>query len=108
MELVLLIIELMVAVALIIAVLLQRSEGGALGIGGSGGGMGGFMTGRAAGNALTKLTAVLAAVFMATSLALAAISGRGGEAPRSVVEQPVESEGQGAPEAPAEPRAPLR
>ena len=57
----------MVAIALVGLVLLQRSEGGALGIGGGGGG---FMTGRSAGNALTKSTAVLAACFFATSLAL--------------------------------------
>ena len=48
----------MVAMALVGVVLLQRSEGGALGIGGGGGG---FMTGRSAGNALTKTTAILAA-----------------------------------------------
>jgi protein translocase SecG subunit len=52
---VLLLIHIMVAVGLVGVVLLQRSEGGALGIGGGGGG---FMTGRSAGNALTKTTAV--------------------------------------------------
>ena len=46
---VLLVIHIMIALALIAVVLLQRSEGGALGIGGGGGG---FMTGRSAGNAL--------------------------------------------------------
>ena len=51
---VLIVIHVMVAIALICVVLLQRSEGGALGIGGGGGG---FMTGRSAGNALTKTTA---------------------------------------------------
>ena len=60
---VLLVIHVMIAIALIAVVLLQRSEGGALGIGGGGGG---FMTGRSAGNALTKTTAVLAAAFFAT------------------------------------------
>ena len=62
---VLLLIHVMVAVALVGVILLQRSEGGALGIGGGGGG---FMTGRSAGNALTKTTAILAACFFATSL----------------------------------------
>lgn len=70
---VLLVIHVMVAVALIGVVLLQRSEGGALGIGGGGGG---FMTGRSAGNALTKTTAVLAAMFFATSLALTIMASR--------------------------------
>ena len=58
---VLLVIHIMIAIALIAVVLLQRSEGGALGIGGGGGG---FMTGRGAGNALTKTTAVLAAALL--------------------------------------------
>ena len=57
---VLLLIYVMVAVALVGVILLQRSEAGALGIGGGGGG---FMTGRSAGNALTKTTAILAACF---------------------------------------------
>jgi preprotein translocase subunit SecG len=67
---VLLVIHVMVAAALVGVVLLQRSEGGALGIGGGGG----FMTGRSAGNALTKTTAVLAACFFATSLALSLLA----------------------------------
>ena len=57
---VLLVIHVMVAAALVGVMLLQRSEGGALGIGGGGG----FMTGRSAGNALTKTTAILAAMFL--------------------------------------------
>jgi len=56
----------MVVIALVAVVLLQRSEGGALGIGGSGG----FMTGRGQANALTRATAVLATIFFATSLML--------------------------------------
>jgi preprotein translocase subunit SecG len=71
---VLLVVHIMIAVALIGVVLLQRSEGGALGIGGGGGG---FMTGRGAGNALTKTTAVLAAMFFATSLGLTMMAGGG-------------------------------
>ena len=68
---VLLLIHVMVAVALVGIILLQRSEGGALGIGGGGGG---FMTGRSAGNALTKTTAILAACFFATSLFLSILA----------------------------------
>jgi preprotein translocase subunit SecG len=70
---VLLVIHVMVAVALVGTVLLQRSEGGALGIGGGGGG-GGFLTGRGAANLLTRTTAVLAAAFFATSIALTLIA----------------------------------
>jgi len=69
---VILLIHVMVAVSLVGVVLLQRSEGGALGIGGGGGG--GFMTGRSAGNALTKTTAILAACFFATSLGLSILA----------------------------------
>ena len=71
---VLLILHIMLALALIGVVLLQRSEGGALGIGGGGGGGGGFMSGRGAANFLTRATAGLAAAFFATSLILALIA----------------------------------
>ncbi len=64
---VLLVIHLMVALALVAVVLIQRSEGGALGIGGGGGGM---MTGRGQANLLTRATAALAAAFFVTSLSL--------------------------------------
>ena len=65
---VIIVIHLMVVLAMIGLVLLQRSEGGALGIGG---GQGAFMTGRGAGNILTRTTGILAVAFFATSLALA-------------------------------------
>ena len=67
MEPVLLAIHLIVAIALVAVILLQRSEGGALGIGG---GQGGMMTARGAGNLLTKATKWLAIVFLANSLLL--------------------------------------
>jgi preprotein translocase subunit SecG len=70
MQTVIIVIHLMVVVALVGVVLLQRSEGGGLGIGGGSG----FMTARGAANALTRTTAILAAVFFATSLALSVIS----------------------------------
>ena len=66
MQNVVLIIHLFLAVTLIGLVLLQRSEGGGLGMGGGGG----AMTGRAAGSAMTKLTWVLAVAFICTSLGL--------------------------------------
>ncbi len=73
---VILIIHLMVAVALVATVLLQRSEGGALGIGGGGGGGGGFLSGRGAANMLTRTTAILAAVLFVTSISLTLINNR--------------------------------
>jgi preprotein translocase subunit SecG len=57
----------MIAAALVGVVLLQRSEGGALGIGGGGGG---FLTGRGTANLLTRTTAGLAAAFFVTSVLL--------------------------------------
>ena len=65
---VLLVIHLVIAASLVGVVLLQRSEGGALGIGGGGGG--GFLTGRGTANLLTRVTAGLAAAFFVTSLGL--------------------------------------
>jgi len=68
---IILVIHLLIALGLIGTVLMQRSEGGALGIGGGGGGSGGGMfTARGAGNALTRTTAVLAVAFFITSISL--------------------------------------
>ncbi len=69
---VLLVIHLMVAAALVGVVLLQKSEGGALGMGG--GGSGGFLTGRGTANLLTRATAGLAAAFFATSILLTLVA----------------------------------
>ncbi len=69
---VLLTVHMMLALALIGVVLLQRSEGGMGGLGG--GGMSGFMTTRGSANLLTKTTRWLAGIFMATSLVLAWIA----------------------------------
>ncbi|MFW5660973.1 MAG: preprotein translocase subunit SecG [Oceanicaulis sp.] len=69
---VLLIIHLLVATALVAVILMQRSEGGALGIGG---GPGGMMTGRGAANLLTRTTMILGALFIGNSILLAVISG---------------------------------
>jgi preprotein translocase subunit SecG len=96
---VVLIVHLLIALALVGVILLQRSEGGALGIGG--GGFGGLMTGRASANLLTRTTAVLAAGFIVTSLALAMLASHR-TAPRSILDQPVEAPaGSPAPQAPA-------
>ena len=74
----LLTLNIIVCIALIGVVLLQRSEGGALGIGGGGSG---FMTGRGAANFLTRVTAGLASAFFVTSLALSLIASRPEKSP---------------------------
>ncbi len=73
MSTVLSLIQLFVTLALIGVVLIQRSEGGGLGIGSSQG-MGSFMTGRGTANLLTRTTAILAGLFMALSLILAMLN----------------------------------
>jgi len=80
---VILVIHLMVAATLVGLVLLQRSEGGALGIGGGGGG-GGFMSGRGAANMLTRVTAVVAALFFVTSISLTLIAQQSGAPSRGL------------------------
>src|ERR1700754_1421014 len=77
MQTLLLVAELIIAVALICFVLLQRSEGGALGMGGGGGGMGGLFTPRGAADTLTRTTAILAFLFFATCIALNILALRG-------------------------------
>jgi preprotein translocase subunit SecG len=86
MERIVLVIHLMIAAALVAVVLMQKSEGGALGIGG--GGMSNFMTGRGTANVLTRATAILAACFMLTSLILVILPQLGGHRP-SIVPQPL-------------------
>jgi preprotein translocase subunit SecG len=83
---VLIVIHLIVVLALVAVVLLQRSEGGGLGLGGgSGGGVSGFLTGRGQANVLTRATAMLAAAFFVTSLTLSFIAANN-RAPRSILD----------------------
>ena len=108
MQEVLLVVHLMLAIAIVITVLLQRSEGGALGMGGSsggGGGGGGLMTGREAANLLTRSTAVLAACFFATSLTLTIMAGNLGEQ-KSILEQSETTGSTNQPVVPAGPTVP--
>jgi preprotein translocase subunit SecG len=81
MQTVLIVIHLMVVVALVVLVLLQRSEGGALGVGGGSG----FMTGRGQANVLTRATAILGTLFFITSLALTILANYT-RAPKSILE----------------------
>ncbi|MBV1900730.1 MAG: preprotein translocase subunit SecG [Kordiimonadaceae bacterium] len=104
MQTVLLSIHLIVALALVVTILLQRSEGGALGIGG---GAGGMMTARGAGDLLTKATKWLAIIFLANSLALGWLAGQQkGDLETVVTEEPIvqaEEDGDKIPELPSLP-----
>ena len=103
---VILVVHLLLAIAMVGLVLMQRSEGGALGMGGGGGGggMGGFMSGRATADLLTRSTAILATGFFVTSMVLAILSGQNRES-KSILDQPAPTVQQ--PATPAEPSAPV-
>jgi len=89
MESILLIVNIILAVLLIIAILLQRSEGGALGLGVS---QDNFTTSRTAGNFLTKFTSILAAFFIVTSVILVSISHNEIKEVQSVIDSEKEKE----------------
>lgn len=99
METVIIVIHLMLVLALVGVVLLQKSEGGALGMGGGGGGL---MGSRGTANVLTRATAILGAGFFATSLILAILAGRQGDKPSSILDGAAPAS-QSAPAAPAAP-----
>jgi preprotein translocase subunit SecG len=92
MQSVLIVVHLLVVIALVAVVLLQRSEGGALGVGGGGG----FMTGRGQANALSRATAILGALFFATAILMSVIAGWS-RAPRSIVDPSAPATSQSAP-----------
>ncbi|MBR6411984.1 MAG: preprotein translocase subunit SecG [Alphaproteobacteria bacterium] len=89
---VILTIHIMLAVAITILVLLQRSEGGALGGLGGGQGANGLFTGRQAGNILTKLTSIFFACFVVTSLSLVIMARNSSNATPETILPPVSSE----------------
>jgi preprotein translocase subunit SecG len=99
MEIVLRVLQVFLAVGLIGVVLLQRSEGGGLGIGSSGG-AGSFMSVRGTANFLTRVTAILAALFMITCLVLALLA-KPNTAPKSIFDGPVPGSTVPAPVIPA-------
>jgi preprotein translocase subunit SecG len=89
METILIVIHLMVVLVLVGVILLQKSEGGGLDIGGGSG----FMTARGAANTLTRATAILATIFFITSLALSLIA-RYGDKPIDILDRaPVTEQG---------------
>ena len=97
MRTVLIVIHLMVVSAMIGVVLLQKSEGGGLGIGSTGG----FLSSRGTANVLTRTTAILAAAFFSISLMLSILAGWE-RSPQSVI-----NPGAPPPQAPGAPAAPL-
>jgi preprotein translocase subunit SecG len=108
MQAIILVIHLLLALALIGVVLLQRSEGGLGGLGGSGGGgggMGGLIGGRAAANLLTRATAVLAGSFFLTSIVLAILAGNTGGSVSIIQDGPTPVQQQ-APMQPHQPAVP--
>ncbi len=90
MQNVLIVIHLMIVLALVGVVLIQRSEGGGLGIGGGSG----FMSARGTANALTRTTAILAALFFATSLGLGLLT-RYESRPTDILDRIPAQQGQG-------------
>ena len=96
MENVLLVLNLVLAVILVLLILVQKSEGGALGIGVS---QDNFMFSRSAGSFITKATAVIATLFIICSLALTIIS-RGELAPTTSVLDKIEEKLDDTPEIP--------
>ena len=73
MSTVLLLVLLFISIIMTGLILIQRSEGGALGIGGGGGGGGGFMSGRSAANSVSRKTGILGAAFLVVSLFLSVV-----------------------------------
>jgi preprotein translocase subunit SecG len=98
MQTVVIVIHLMIVVVLIGAVLLQKSEGGGLGMGGGAG----FMSSRGTANLLTRTTAILAVGFFATSLLLSWLAGYNRQ-PTSIIGAPAS---QSQPAGGAQPVAP--
>ena len=95
----LLIVQTIIAASLVAVILMQRSEGGGLGVGGS---SSGFMTARGAADFLTRATAVLGGMFIILSITLAAIAGatRGSEKIDTSLARPVGTAPTTAPPAP--------
>ena len=96
MENILLVVNLVLAVILVLLILVQKSEGGALGIGVS---QDNFMFSRTAGNFMTKATAIVATLFIICSLALTIIS-RGELTPTSSVLDTIEEKSNDTPSIP--------
>ena len=102
MQTLLLVAELFIAIALIVFVLLQRSEGGGLGMGGGSSNMGGLFSPRGAADTLTRTTAILAGLFFLTCIALNLVALHGNKRTSILDSAPAST----APAKPATPAAP--
>ncbi len=96
MESLLLSVNIIIAVLLVVSILLQKSEGGALGLGVS---QDNFASSRSAGNFLTKATGILATLFIIVSLSLTLVANRDLN-PISVIDKTLEQEDSSEPEIP--------
>lgn len=96
METVILVVHILACVAMTGLVLVQKSEGGALGIGGGGGGM---MSGRGAAGALVRTTIIFGGIFFITSLALTTMASRSEDGQTSI-ERSLEEASDTAPDTP--------
>ena len=96
----LLIVQTLIAFSLVVVILMQRSEGGGLGVGGSSGGL---MTARGAADFLTRATSVLGGMFIILSIVLAAVAGVSRESTTvdTSLAKPATPYGQAQPTAPA-------
>ncbi|MBM3549984.1 MAG: preprotein translocase subunit SecG [Alphaproteobacteria bacterium] len=105
MTVILMTIHIMLAVAMIALVLLQRTDQSGLGgLGGGGGGGGNFMSTRGQANLLSRTTAILFACFVVSSLVLVLLAQPGSNRPRSIAD---EVNPPAAPAQPAQPAVPL-
>ncbi|WP_084396108.1 preprotein translocase subunit SecG [Henriciella aquimarina] len=104
---VILVIHILASLVLVGVVLLQRSEGGALGIGGGGGGGGGLMSGRGAAGALVRTTIIFGAIFFVTSLTLTTMSTHMASDSRTDIERQLDEEYGGDPLDVTDPSQPL-
>ena len=98
MENFILVLNIILAILLVIVILLQKSEGGALGIGAS---QESFISSRSAGNLLTKVTAIIATLFIITSISLT-IMAQKGISTKSVLEKVEEKQDPSEPQIPKE------
>ena len=106
MQSVLIVVELFVSAGLILVIMLQRSEGGALGMGGGGGsGLGGLFSPRGAADTLTRTTGILAILFFLTCLGLNLVALRGRDE-HSILDTPSSTTSQSAPKPTAPGNAP--
>jgi len=95
----LLVIQALIAAAMIGVILMQRSEGGGLGVGGS---PAGLLSARGAADFLTRATSVLATLFVVLSIVLAALAATGGSS-ASKIDTSLSKSGQSAPASPGAP-----